>query len=328
MKYVLVLLSALAALATANPVLRTVVNEFGFYGDSLGWVELHAEPLPHLPDLTGWVVTTNTSACTLSCTIPPGGFLVLDSASLAGGAYGRGTFRLNLTGDHIHVLPDSLHDWLADGVEFPALPAGWGKSPLPPVGASASVFNREVGQLQTINWYIDSTPTAGWDNDDYSSVAGTVTWAPSRDFIAVKISVSGPMGGSGLYVRASGQSYEAPGLGPGRYAVEARGWGAVDTTVFYPESVDVGYSQMLPGIDIDFDPPDIDFDPPEGVKAIAPSRKPAPTILAGASGVKRLASSVVFDAMGRRVLHPKPGVYFLREAQAQAHAVRKVVITR
>ena len=47
-----------------------------------------------LPDMTGWVVTTNTSACTLSCTIPPGGFLVLDSASLAGGACGRGTFRL------------------------------------------------------------------------------------------------------------------------------------------------------------------------------------------------------------------------------------------
>ena len=32
-----------------------------------------------------------------------------------------------------------------------------------------------------------------------------------------------------------------------------------------------------------------------------------------------------FDAMGRRVLNPKPGVYFIREAQAQA--VRKVVLT-
>jgi hypothetical protein len=83
---------------------------------------------------------------------------------------------------------------------------------------------------------------------------------------------------------------------------------------------------MLPGIDINFDPPGL----AEGAKPQAPSRKPAPTILAGASGVGRLASSVLFDAMGRRVVNPKPGVYFLRnpQAQAQAQAVRKVVIAR
>jgi hypothetical protein len=64
----------------------------------------------------------------------------------------------------------------------------------------------------------------------------------------------------------------------------------------------------------------------ESTKPQAPSRKLEPTILSGASGVKRLASCVVFDAMGRRVVEPKPGVYFVREAQAQA--VRKVVVTR
>ena len=56
-----------------------------------------------------------------------------------------------------------------------------------------------------------------------------------------------------------------------------------------------------------------------------------PTILSGASSVKRLASCVVFDAMGRRVLNPRSGVYFVRgaaQAQAQAQAVRKIVITR
>ncbi len=36
------------------------------------------------------------------------------------------------------------------------------------------------------------------------------------------------------------------------------------------------------------------------------------TVLSGASGVRRLASSVVYDAMGRRVQHPMPGIYFLR----------------
>jgi hypothetical protein len=46
-----------------------------------------------------------------------------------------------------------------------------------------------------------------------------------------------------------------------------------------------------------------------------------PTIL------RRLpAGAVAFDAMGRRVVDPRPGVYFVREAQAQA--VHKVVIQR
>jgi len=55
-----------------------------------------------------------------------------------------------------------------------------------------------------------------------------------------------------------------------------------------------------------------------------------PTVLSGASGVKGLSTCVVFDALGRRVLNPKSGVYFVREAQAQAQAqaIRKVVITR
>ena len=58
--------------------------------------------------------------------------------------------------------------------------------------------------------------------------------------------------------------------------------------------------------------------------------KPEPTILSGASAARRLASSVVFDAMGRRVISPRGGVYFVREAQAQAQAqaIRKVVIAR
>jgi len=55
-----------------------------------------------------------------------------------------------------------------------------------------------------------------------------------------------------------------------------------------------------------------------------------PTVLSEASGVRQLASCFAFDAMGRRVLHPKPGVYFVRDqhAQAQAQAVRKVLLVR
>jgi len=69
-----------------------------------------------------------------------------------------------------------------------------------------------------------------------------------------------------------------------------------------------------------------------------------PTVIRGvlylplASGVEREASSVLLDISGRKVLDLgpgandvralAPGVYFVREAQAQAQAIRKVVVTK
>jgi hypothetical protein len=51
-----------------------------------------------------------------------------------------------------------------------------------------------------------------------------------------------------------------------------------------------------------------------------------------ASGIQRLASEVLFDAMGRRVMNPRSGILFVRERSAvggkpSAVAVRKVIIT-
>jgi len=46
------------------------------------------------------------------------------------------------------------------------------------------------------------------------------------------------------------------------------------------------------------------------------------TVLSVASGLRRLASCVAFDAMDRRLLQPKPGVYFVRtSATAAPHKV-------
>ena len=68
----------------------------------------------------------------------------------------------------------------------------------------------------------------------------------------------------------------------------------------------------------------------ESFRPQAPSLKQVPTVLSGASGVRRLASCAVFDAMGRRVLNPRSGVYFVLEARAQtqAQAVTKVIVER
>ncbi|MBN2464047.1 hypothetical protein JXD38_00280 [candidate division WOR-3 bacterium] len=62
----------------------------------------------------------------------------------------------------------------------------------------------------------------------------------------------------------------------------------------------------------------------ESSKPQAASYKLVPTLLSGASGIERLASSVVFDAMGRRVQKVRSGVYFVRDA-GQTH---KIVIQR
>ena len=61
----------------------------------------------------------------------------------------------------------------------------------------------------------------------------------------------------------------------------------------------------------------------EGPKPQAASYKPA------ASVVRHLpAGAVAFDALGRRALSPKTGVYFVRHDQAQAQTVTKVMVAR
>jgi hypothetical protein len=57
----------------------------------------------------------------------------------------------------------------------------------------------------------------------------------------------------------------------------------------------------------------------------ASSRKPAATVI---RTLKQ--GAVAFDAMGKRALTPRAGIYFVREgqSQAQAQAVRKLVVTK
>jgi hypothetical protein len=68
----------------------------------------------------------------------------------------------------------------------------------------------------------------------------------------------------------------------------------------------------------------------ESFKPEAPDRRPEPTILSGAS-VQRLESKAVFDAMGRRVVNPRSGIFFVRDegrGAGDAGRMRKVVLQR
>jgi len=133
------------------------------------------------------------------------------------------------------------------------------------------------------------------------------------------VAVSGPMGNAYSLVVASGDTYEATGLGAGRYEVYARDWSSGEC-VFYRDSVDVGYSQTVPDINLDFDPPGVE----EGQRPTACALRPAATVIRSLP-----AGAVAFDAMGRRVVDPKPGVFFVTDDGARsAVRVRKVVIQR
>jgi hypothetical protein len=321
MKYVTLSVLLLAALAAGNPIFMSI-NEFGFDDSTLGWVEVHPSSMEGSElDMTGWLLTTNTSVCTFAYTMPRHGFLIVDSASLAGGEYGHGTFRLNPVGDTIRMVPDPGHPRFAQSVAFPVLPADWGHAPMPPAHGSASVAMWDNGWTKVVNWYIDSTPTPGQENDDYSTITGIVKWGSGHHFSVVDISVLGPMGISYSSVPSSGETFEASCLGAGRYEVAACGYpGGV--TLSYPDSVDVGYSQVVPGINFDFDPPGLE----EGQQPAVCGSRPAASVVRGLP-----SGAVVLDAMGRRMVGGKPGVYFVRDEGRGAGDVgrmRKVIIQR
>jgi hypothetical protein len=61
----------------------------------------------------------------------------------------------------------------------------------------------------------------------------------------------------------------------------------------------------------------------ESFKPMVRGRKLLPTVIRSLP-----AGAVAFDAMGRRVANPRSGIYFVREAHAQAQAARKVIIQR
>ena len=55
-----------------------------------------------------------------------------------------------------------------------------------------------------------------------------------------------------------------------------------------------------------------------------------PTILSAVAAARYVRTGLLFDAMGRRALHLKPGIYFVKEPQAQTQpqAIRKVLLVR
>jgi len=248
MTKLLVCLLFAAAMVAANPYVETYLSEVSV-DSAHQFVELNCAPDRQSIDLSGWQIVTSTSACTLVCYLwefdPP---LLVDSTALAWGDVGYGTIRLNPLGDSVILISDSGE--VVDVVHYPRSPTGCGSAPLPPSTGSVSFWNYDDAEDQSMNWYIDSTPTPGEANDDYSMIAGTLTGTGGVVFEEAEVVARGVNGRShrGLYQQTS---YGVAGLGAGTYQVSACGYyqGHVYSGV-YPESVTVGYSQTVYGISI------------------------------------------------------------------------------
>jgi len=246
-----------------------------------------------------------------------GDFLVLDSALLGEGLYGRGTFRLNPGSDSIHVRTTGQYppDWLFYGPGHPLTPA-------PSLSASTSVWNEACYENQSITYYADSTPTPGHENDDFCSISGTVATQGGESLSYAAVTASGQHGQASA-CSWDGNRYAINGLQPGVYWVgcDAHMLSGAQYYATYPDSVVVGYSQYVTGIDFLFPPTGVAEQPgPAGQRS-----EPGPTVLPDA------AKLVLYDVRGRRVRNPGPGVYFVRElvpGSAGQYRMRKLIIAR
>jgi hypothetical protein len=146
------------------------------------------------------------------------------------------------------LLDDTGH--VEDCVHYPRYPTGYDSAPLPPSNGSIAFWNFDDMEGQSMNWYVDSTPTPGWANDDCGGIAGTITGTNGDTLDEIYVTARGPNGRChrGLYHKTD---YSIGGLGAGKYEVKAQAYHQGHLyQVTYPESVGVGYSQVVSGIDI------------------------------------------------------------------------------
>jgi hypothetical protein len=264
--------------------------------------------------------------------------VVLDSEVVAQGELAHGTFHLNPLSDSL-MLRSDFGD--AESVRYPVFPTGRGSAPAPPPGASVACYTSPDNMADAGNWYVDSTPTRGGPNDDYSSIGGRVDIDSALTLDWMTVRASGRYGTMNIGCRESVGEYVLRGLGAGAYLVtmSADVWELGYIEVTYPESVRVGYSQAIGGIN---------FRIPSS--AVAEQQQPrAPvtpqatlvrgSMLIAASVTGREASAVLLDAGGHKVLDLKPGandvnrlpsgVYFVAVSGERSEVnVRKVVVQR
>jgi len=224
----------------ANPIFVSYINEFRTTHDSsLEAIELHPIGDPGSVNVNGWTIRTRAGTATIpSGIIQSNGYLVIDTFSI------YGTFCLNEIADSIRLYDSQ--GYLRDKVIYGYLGS---KVPAPPYGGSACLYRTHPAMYWDLfSWYIDSTPTFEYTNDDWSSISGVVLNAQGQPMSGYCVIANGCYGSSCAFTDSTG-NFNVCGLGQSNY------WLTVWTgnCVFagnYPDSVYVGYSQNVPNINI------------------------------------------------------------------------------
>jgi hypothetical protein len=239
MRYLMILLMP-SIIALANPIFDAYITEIQASPDSLERIEVFNPNYDYVWDLSNCQIRTNAGIAIINDST----FIQPESYFVIGHNNTQGVFSLNDTSDSIVV---NAH--FVEGVyKYPALPAGYEHGPTPPFNGSVALYTYSLGEPDFSNWYIDSTPTFGMENDDWSSISGRVLDQDSNPAYYHEISATGPMGGISYYT-FSKEPYCLQGLAAGKYWVQARfsnNWYA------YPESIELGYNEHLAGYDIIF----------------------------------------------------------------------------
>ncbi len=234
-----VLLVALAAILSANPVMPVVFSEIQTAPDSLERIELHLYAGNEVLDLSGAELVTNAGTAVIDSGLviyPESNYVVIDSSNTTG------VFSLGDDSDYVRLViwgDTSYHLW------YPANPfRSFEKSWAPQPGTSASIYQWWEWQndewVDYYTWYVDETPTFGAPNDDdlggitgyvYGDSALPVNGATVR---MTALQGTAQMLSRGVWHWPHGYFAQTP-TGPGRFEVTVEYTGYLPYT--YPETI-------------------------------------------------------------------------------------------
>ncbi len=305
----------------ANPILETLVSEFQVAPDSAELIELHCNTSLQggFPaDLSGWAIQTGAGIALIDSGVvleTESSYVVIDRTNTAG------TFSLDDSAGFVALLRPG-----GDTFELVRYPGDAGadryETWTPPSGMSACLHCWTWGwpdPILFLDWYIDSSPTPGYENDDgEAQICGTVRDRNLNPVEEAEVRISGTDGYETFVSRPTFEGTFQFHVGWGTFLVTAAKDGYLPGA--YPESVTVHVDQEVHNIDIILYP--------LGVEESPAARQPEHT----------RGRTLLLDVLGRRVADAEqadgttgfaPGVYFLRSADGSGRpAVRKVVVQR
>ncbi len=227
----------------ANPIIVTYINEVQANPPSLQRIELHEIPEESSTtlNLSGYQIKTRAGVAIINSgvVLPAGGYVTIDATNTSG------VFQINPICDTIIFRYNA--NSILDQVSWPYQPAGWRRAPAPSLNGSIALYRLNWLWENIMNWYIDSTPTLGSINDDWSSISGTVTHNQGIPAINHIVYASGRTGTSCGITNSLGQ-YTIQGLGADKYQISIYYNHNLVST--YSDSVDLGYNQHLTNINI------------------------------------------------------------------------------